>query len=113
MVRAKCLQCHASAIGDTFEEAKGKLNHAVGLTRGIKCRVLSEHIREIVDKTHSDNKKIDSQIKQEVKTKKDEPKTETVPSSTSKVESELTEPLKTKSKKQKKSKTKVKTTVKE
>lgn len=37
MVLAKCTRCGGSATGDTFEEAKLKINCAVGLSRGIKC----------------------------------------------------------------------------
>ena len=37
MVQAKCNRCGGTAIGDTFEEAKSKINHAVGLTRSIPC----------------------------------------------------------------------------
>lgn len=37
MSEAKCLKCSGSAFGDTYEQAKNNINHAVGLGRGIKC----------------------------------------------------------------------------
>ena len=37
MIQAKCNKCGGTAFGDTFEEASQKINHAVGLSRGIKC----------------------------------------------------------------------------
>ena len=37
MVEAKCQKCGGSATGSTFTEASAKINHAVGLSRGIKC----------------------------------------------------------------------------
>jgi chorismate synthase len=37
MVTAKCTKCLGSSEGKTMQEARDKLNHAVGLTRGIKC----------------------------------------------------------------------------
>ena len=37
MAEAKCRKCGGRATGNTFEEAAQKINHAVGLSRGIKC----------------------------------------------------------------------------
>lgn len=37
MVKVKCFKCGASAIDDTFEQARKKLDHSVALSRGIKC----------------------------------------------------------------------------
>lgn len=37
MATAKCFKCGGSAIADTFEQARKLINHAVGLSRGIKC----------------------------------------------------------------------------
>lgn len=37
MITAKCNRCGGTAFGNTFEEASKKINHAVGLSRGIKC----------------------------------------------------------------------------
>jgi len=37
MTQAKCRKCGGSATADTFEQAKNLINHAVGLSRGIKC----------------------------------------------------------------------------
>jgi len=48
MVEAKCQKCGGSATGSTFTEASAKINHAVGLSRGIKCGVkqLTLHPKE-------------------------------------------------------------------
>jgi hypothetical protein len=37
MIIAKCNRCLATALGNTFVEASAKINHAVGLSRGVKC----------------------------------------------------------------------------
>lgn len=37
MAKAKCTKCGGKAEGDTYEEAASKINHAVGLSRGIHC----------------------------------------------------------------------------
>jgi len=37
MVTAKCHKCGGISDGKTFEEASAKINHAVSLSRGIKC----------------------------------------------------------------------------
>jgi len=34
---AKCFKCGATGEADTFEKAKALLDHAVGLSRSIKC----------------------------------------------------------------------------
>lgn len=47
MATAKCNKCGGSAEGTTFEEASKKINHAVGLTRGIKCGANYGHVVEI------------------------------------------------------------------
>ena len=49
MAKAKCFHCGASAIGDTFEQARKKLDHAVGLSRGIKCGDSYGRVKEILD----------------------------------------------------------------
>ena len=50
MTKAKCFRCGASAIGDTFEKARNKINHSVGLSRGIKCGDSYGTVKEIKDK---------------------------------------------------------------
>lgn len=58
-ITAKCMRCLGSATGNTFEEARNKINHAVGLSRGIKCgknynktvEVIDETIDKTIDKT--------------------------------------------------------------
>lgn len=37
MITAKCHRCGGISDGKTFEEASAKINHAVSLSRGIKC----------------------------------------------------------------------------
>jgi len=44
---AKCYCCGASATAPTFEQAIKKLNHAIGKSRGIRCRALRENIKEM------------------------------------------------------------------
>ena len=51
MVLAKCSKCGGAAIGSTFTEASGKINHAVGLSRGIKCGDNYGKVQEIKDVT--------------------------------------------------------------
>lgn len=48
MAEAKCMRCLAHATGDTFEDAKCKINHAVGLSRGIPC---GDNYNKVVDVT--------------------------------------------------------------
>jgi len=47
MAKAKCFRCGASATADTFEQASKQLNHAVGLSRGIKCGDNYNKVQEI------------------------------------------------------------------
>ncbi len=51
MTIAKCTRCGGSAQGDSFEEASSKINHAVGLSRGIKCGDNWNKVQEIKDTT--------------------------------------------------------------
>ena len=51
VVTAKCTRCGGSAIGSTFTEASSKINHAVGLSRGIKCGDNWNKVQEIKDVT--------------------------------------------------------------
>ncbi len=37
MVLAKCRKCGGHATADTYDTARKLINHAVGLSRGIKC----------------------------------------------------------------------------
>jgi len=37
MVTAKCNRCLGFGTGSTFEEASSKINHAVGISRGVPC----------------------------------------------------------------------------
>ena len=49
MVTAKCTRCGGAALGSTFTEARSKINHAVGLSRGIKCGDNWNKVQEIKD----------------------------------------------------------------
>ena len=44
---AKCFRCGATAQADTFEQARQRLNHAIGLARGIKCGDSYGAVKEI------------------------------------------------------------------
>jgi len=37
MITAKCNKCGGSASAETYDEARKLINHAVGLSRGVKC----------------------------------------------------------------------------
>jgi len=37
LVDIRCWKCGGKSSGDTINEARSKLNHAVGLSRGIPC----------------------------------------------------------------------------
>jgi len=50
MAKAKCFRCGASAPGKTFEDARKKLDHAIGLSRGIKCGDTYGRVFEVKDK---------------------------------------------------------------
>lgn len=50
MTKAKCFKCGGSAIADTYEQAKNLINHAVGLSRGIKCGDNYNMVKEIKPK---------------------------------------------------------------
>ena len=47
MTTAKCNKCGGSAIAETFELARKLINHAVGLSRGIKCGDSYNMVQEI------------------------------------------------------------------
>jgi hypothetical protein len=51
MITAKCNKCGGTALGDTFQQASSKINHAVGLSRGIKCGDNYNMVCEIKDST--------------------------------------------------------------
>ncbi len=100
MITAKCIKCGGSATGDTFEEASGKINHAVGLSRGIKCGDNYNMVCQIDDSTPKTQDGIPSRIQKEVTHL--EPKPEKPKESTSTKESPVEEkPKSTKSKSKK------------
>lgn len=95
MAQAKCMRCGAAATGDSFEDASEKINHAVGMSRGVPCGKNYDRVVEIKDdkpKTKPLRTKIEPQ-----------PKTETTPA---KVETIPSDDDSTKEKKPKKSKDK-------
>jgi len=47
MVIANCHKCGATAHGETFEEASSKIDHAIGLSRGIKCGDNYNQVHEV------------------------------------------------------------------
>ena len=55
MTKAKCIKCGGSAIADTFELARKLINHAVGLSRGIKCGDNYNMVQEIKSKLVAKN----------------------------------------------------------
>ncbi len=67
MSKAKCSKCGGSAFGDTYEQARNKLNHSVGLSRGIKCGDSYGFVKEIKDPTKAEPK-----VVKEPKTEKPE-----------------------------------------
>lgn len=51
MVTVKCIRCGGAAIGSSFAEASTKINHAVGLSRGVKCGDNYGQVQEVKDTT--------------------------------------------------------------
>ena len=51
MITAKCNKCGGVALGNTFKEASAKINHAVALSRGIKCGDNYNMVCQIEDST--------------------------------------------------------------
>ncbi len=47
MITAKCNRCGGTATGLTYEEASAKINHAVGLGKGIKCGANYNQVYEV------------------------------------------------------------------
>jgi len=47
MITAKCHRCGGIALGETLENASAKINHAVGLSRGIKCGDSYNQVKQI------------------------------------------------------------------
>ena len=93
MVTAKCTRCLGSATGSTFTEASAKINHAVGLSRGIKCGDNYNQVHEVKPPVPKE-----SSIKIETP-----PKTETPKESSIKIETPPKEsPVVTKPKSKKK-----------
>jgi len=66
---AKCTHCGGDAEGETFEIAARKINHAVGLSRGIKC---GTNYNRVIDTTPKEEPKpeVTKKIKEPQKTQK-------------------------------------------
>ena len=60
---AKCYKCGGSAIANTFEQARKKINHAVGLSRGIKCGDSYGCVQEIKDEKKPGQNKVTTATK--------------------------------------------------
>jgi len=46
----RCYKCGAKSTGDNMEDARSKMNHAIGRSRGIKCGDNYNCIEEIKSK---------------------------------------------------------------
>ena len=57
MSQAKCNRCGGTSEGSSFEEASSKIDHAVGLSRGIKCGNNYGQVVELNPPTKITNKK--------------------------------------------------------
>ena len=97
MAKAKCFHCGATAIDETFEQARKKLDHSVGLSRGVKCGESYGRVKEIKDlsvqkiiKTPTIETKVDTKVETKVDTKME-----------TKIEPTSEEPKKEKTKKSK------------
>ena len=77
MATAKCFKCGGSAIADTFEQARNMINHAVGLSRGIKCGDNYGRVQEIDKKPQKTSSPPETKV---VEPKTTEPKPETTES---------------------------------
>ena len=88
MATAKCFQCGATAQADTFEQARGMLDHAIGLARGIKCGNAYGAVEEIKPVIAQKIITTPAPINEEQKvteTEKEEPKIEKITSKKSKI----------------------------
>ncbi len=51
MITAKCNKCGGSASAETYDEARKLINHAVGLSRGVKCGDNYNMVCQVEDST--------------------------------------------------------------
>lgn len=58
MATAKCTKCGGSSTADTFEQARKQINHAVGLSRGIKCGDNYNMVQEVTEKVKPTSKPV-------------------------------------------------------
>ena len=84
MTQAKCNKCGGSAVSDTYEKARALINHAVGLSRGIKCGDNYNQVCEIKSKvapSKSESKPVENTPKSESKPSTEKPKEKKIKSS--------------------------------
>jgi len=72
LITAKCNKCWGTATGDTFAEASKNINHAVGLSRGIKCGDNYNMVCEIKDSTPEPQKPVPTPPKEPTPTRSKE-----------------------------------------
>lgn len=78
MATAECFKCGGSAIADTYEQARKLINHAVGMSRGIKCGDTYNFVQEIGKKILTpapETPKVETNTKPEKKTTSEKSKT--------------------------------------
>lgn len=68
MVTAKCNKCGGSAEGKTMQEARDRLNHAIGLSRGIKCGDNYGCVVEVKTKKPVEKPKVSTEEKPKIET---------------------------------------------
>lgn len=84
---AKCQRCGGSATSEiSFEDARKKINHAVALSRGIKCGDNYGRVVEIIDENKTKSQKKKPKQKSKEKTIKEETKEEIIKEETDVIE---------------------------
>jgi len=87
MSEAKCSKCGGSATGDTYDIARSNINHAVGMSRGIKCGDSYGCVTEVNPSPKPEIPKQTTQIQKPIETeipKDDSPVTKSEKQSTAK-----------------------------
>ncbi len=64
MTEAKCTRCGGTASGDSFDDARAAINHAPGLSRGIKCGDNCNCVVIVADETY---KKVEGKSTEKIK----------------------------------------------
>ena len=68
MVTAKCNRCRGSADGKTMQEARSKINHAQGRSRGIPCGDNHNCVVEVKTKKPVEKPKVSTEEKPKIET---------------------------------------------